>query len=290
MNVQIAVPGVSYAGSGLPKVTRQTNGFDYENLHFLGLFEDGSDASPMSVALDSSGQEHHGTLVTGSTAPIKTPTGVQSAGNTNFLFAVPGLTYGSTPYSIALVFRSMAPPANGGNYPMFWMPSSDVTGGSLGGTQTGTGNSQMIMADLSSAVDGPGYGAPHAFCQDGFTSGLTNERKPAAWTTGRPAGSIAGASRNSWFAFAQSFDPGTGLITFASANPNSGTQQHNTAAQEIAKGGLHAFGAVRWSAGVWPMGDLALAVVYREARNLDGLRDLLVKARGRAAGRGISAF
>lgn len=276
MPLQIIIPGADFSGLGLPKFQRQVAGFPLDDLRALYLFEDGANGDDITTVADVSGNGNDAVLMTGSAVPKKSAYGVgTSAPGVGFLFRSP-INWGQS-FSAVVAVRSLAAVA-AATFPGVHQSSQAVTGSSLANAN----NQTLIGAALNLKMDT----AVAALTPQIYAS-------PTGWSS--PASAIKSVSapagnRNSWALVAWSFNLATGVVRLRSSAGTevSATEPTVAGIMAAANTGFHCFGMAKFQSQTTHYGDLALAGLYDVAKDSAGLEDLIVAARTRLAGRGIT--
>lgn len=285
MTLAISVPGVDASASGLPARSDRLAGFPTNNLFGLWLCEDGATGVTPSAILDSSGNNHNGTLFT-SGSFSKSAEGYATGATLGFLFDT-GFPFASNFTAIGITRNRVA----GGNasstaYPVLLTTtgscaSSSMTG-SIGATGASTRGALLVNHDSFSADSGASAGAEIGLFQyiAGGTSsqgwgGGSNASRRICRNTTQP--------KSSWIAWALSVNHDTGTVIFKAQGISYTLSVATDLANFTAGAGNVVLGMSHWQLATICQGDIGLAALYSYAAAEADMDKLIAAAKKRMA-------
>lgn len=291
MSLKIVIPNADFSGLGNPKVETYINGLPEKNLAALYLFDEAVAVGQAYAVpgLDQSGNGNVAALIAGSAA-FKTAGGVASStGSTRTkgfgLMSPVRLTSKFTVFGISRNLMAASVPAgaymmpysSSGNWPMPAAP--DVADINAGGANTGG------LLHLNHVNNGPSfnYAELASYSQTAPSGGPTN------WGgVSRPDVNNVDAAKNSWIAWALSFDSSAGYTMRAMGGGHTISDPVAANAwsiDQIAKNAKHVFGAMGYQ-DTLIVGEMAMAGVYKDVAKTAGEMDaLIVRMKARLAAR-----
>lgn len=285
MALKFVIPGADFSGLGNPRVQSYLEGLPADNLAALYMFEQGTvgEAYP-GPATDYSGNERAAPLIGGGSL-FKTAGGVA-----NSLAAERNAGGGIiTPVSVTSQFTVFGVHRNliawdgvlseiygihwsvSGNWPSI---SAPVMAGSQRGLVNTAGRGGQLHVNQTVAA-----GASNNRAEFASLSWQNAEANPAiAWAGSvRPSMSAAATPKDSWIAWALSFDRASGYTLRALGTGHTidaPVYAETFAAAHIANGSKHIFGPVGYGGGTFA-GEMAMAGVYTDvamaAADMDAL-------------------